>query len=162
MEEVVNFPWHKFQLWLRTGFCAGTILNKIVLASWPKNERPYPPQSTVEEIELLNMIREWAEKIGKEEYVILLDHLVVITPPNEYLELSSDEARTLWLALNEYGIAIESLHNVQSIIKSYLDQAPNNEEAIKNGMDVLWRSLGPALDPNIFRIQHELATRKPA
>ena len=153
-DDDIYFPWHKFQLWLRSGFFAGFLLNKIMIASWPEDEKPFPPQSHPEEIELLKKALEWAQDTNKGEYVEVLNPLTTIEPPGKYPKLANNEARTLWLALSEYGTATESYQGLQNDLRKYLGQfVANPDKAIKNGMDALWRSIGPALDPERSNIE---------
>ena len=151
MAEGAYFPWHKFQLWLRSGFWAGFLLNKVIIAS--RSERPYPPQSLQEEIELLQKALEWAQDTNKGEYVEVLTPLARIEPPNEYPELTNYQARTLWLALSEYGTATEAYQSLHNSLAERLRQFTDPDEAIKNSMDALWRSIGPALDPERSNIE---------
>ena len=94
----------------------------------------------------------WAEKDEKEEYTGVLGHLATIEPTKEYPELTNNEARTLWLALREYGTATESYQGLQNGLTEYLSQF-TADEAIRSGMDALWCSIGPALDPNRGNIE---------
>lgn len=152
MAEGTHFPWHKFQLWLRSGFHAGLLLNKIMIASWPETKQQYPLQGHIEslpeEIELLKEVWTWAEKTGRGEYMEVLGHLVEIKPYNKYPKLTNNGARILWLALSEYGTATESYQGLQNGLREYLIQFTDADEAVRSGMDALWRSIGPALDPN--------------
>lgn len=153
MAEDIYFPWHKFQLWLRSGFNAGCLLNKVMISSWPEGDRPYSPKSSLEEVELLEKVQGWAVDTGKREYAEVLHHcLARIKSFNEYPELTNNEARVLWLALSEYGTATESYQCLQNDLTEYLSHA-EPDEAIRNGMDALWRSIGPALDPNRDNIE---------
>ncbi len=153
MAEGNYFPWHKFQLWLRSGFCAGFLLNKIMVASWPEDKRPYSLQSDPEEIELLQKALLWAEEAKKTEYMEVLSLLARMEPLSAYPELTNSQARTLWLALSEYGTATESYQRLQNGLIEYLGQFTDPVEAMKNSMDALWRSIGPALDPNRDNIE---------
>lgn len=146
------FPWHIFQLWLREGFFAGFVFNKLIVASWPKEKgRPITTRAASEEIELLRKILKWTENNGKE--CASLSRLCNTKPGDDYPDLPDDDVRSLWLVVTEYGVSNDTYGTLHARMQDYFVKAPNVDAAIKEGMDALWRSIGPALDPDRDNIE---------
>jgi hypothetical protein len=140
------FPWHQFQLWLREGFVAGAILNKVVIASWAEEDRDSKQvcKLTNEEHELL-----WgaASSPGQPE---ILYWLAKLPEGQNYPALEDQDARALWVALSEYGTKNKQFQGLHSQLKKFVSSFSNFDNfdsLIHTSMDVLWRSIGPATDP---------------
>jgi hypothetical protein len=148
------FPWHPFQLWLREGIFAGFILNKLMIASWPQEKRPFAPMVFPEEVELLGKIFYWARAHGLEK--VPFELLSALSPGSDYPALSDQDVRSLWRAVTEYGVSNERYHGLHAQLRDHLTAAPDLDSAIRDGMDALWRSIGPALDPDRGNIERAI------
>jgi len=147
------FPWHSFQLWLREGLFMGSLLNKLKIASQDKNKtQPYPPKSHQEEIDLLNEVLKWISSPKGEKYggsIAVIKQLIALGPNKEYPKLKNEEARTLWQALSEYGTSTARYEKLDEKLGRYLTSFDGDAAMVrKKWMNGLWRSIGPAMDPD--------------
>jgi hypothetical protein len=151
------FPWRNFSLWLRDGLVAGRILNKVMMSSWPAERRPRDELLMVhgEEIELLWNVLKWAPS---DEYRDTLNSIVkVARTGHTYPILQENEARTLWLALTDYGTATNQFEALLQELKSFAAPAQSDlETLIRTLMDSLWRTIGPSMDPDRSAIEKSL------
>lgn len=150
------FPWHTFQLWFREGFRAGAILNKVMVASWSKEQRQqlleqrrFAAINHPEELDLLREVAQWLRTNGKEGEARTIDErLAKLAPYTEYPPLSDEEARTLWRILSEYGVSTERYRYLHGQVRAFVAGfGGDTDKAIQGVMDAIWRSMGPALDP---------------
>lgn len=150
------FPWHRFQLWLREGFRAGSILNKVMIASWPPDRHPggQQPRSDPEELELLDSVLGRTQ--DEQERTIIQRLLSNLKSTEAYPPLNDEEARTLWLALSHYGTTTERYTTLHTHLKPYLMSLNDPDTMTKQWMDCLWRSIGPAMDPDRKEIENSI------
>lgn len=153
-QQEAFFPWRDFSLWLREGMVAGRILNKVMMSSWPPERRPKEELLTAhpEERELLINVWKWAPS---EEYRNVLTSVVEESKiGHTYPVLTEDKARTLWLALTDYGTATEHFRTLLQELKAFASPTQSDLEALIRGiMDGLWRTIGPSMDPDRSTIE---------
>jgi hypothetical protein len=143
------FPWRTVQLWLRDGFLAGWILNKVMIASWPKEKRPYAAALFPEEKRLLKEVLIWVEenadlKLSQKP----LRRLLEVKDGHEYPELEDEDARALWLILSQYGTAMRDYGTLHEQLRDYIAQREDLDDMVRGWWDGIWRSIGPALEPD--------------
>jgi hypothetical protein len=160
MAKPNHFPWHAFQLWLRDGFFAGFVLNKVMVASWPESQRPFKPVTHPEELKLLGEALKWVRTTGEKADSVPLERLANLAPGSEYPHLSDEDARTLWRILSQYGVLTLRYKSLHSQVREFVIGFDGDvDAAIRGGMDAVWRSIGPALDPNRKNVEKAAAEK---
>lgn len=157
MQQDERIPWFDFAVWIRNGRHAADIINIFMINTGYIRNRPILNE------EQISFLMEAQDQLSRRGYTcpgitVAVNNVIYRKSSRGLNEI---EIQNLWKELMDYGTNSELYCKVENKLKDTFnyngttsgENSNINQDRMKFILDVVWRSLGPAIAPNFNMLQ---------